>query len=239
MTSSEAVPDLCEDDGSTRMPARTVLCFGDSNTHGTRAMRFMGDRRRLPKNERWPWVMAAALGADWEVIAEGHPGRTAVFDDPIEGVHKNGLRSLHALLESHRPIDLVVVMLGTNDLKARFGASANDIASGLGRLAREICRCDSGPADGAPQVILAAPVPVREVGIFEQDFAGASGKSRDLATHLEQRARDLNVGFVDLSKVAQVDLLDGIHLDAAGHAAIGKALSEVIKAMQIRPPAVS
>ena len=123
-------------------------------------MRDMDDRRRFAKILRWPEVMAALLGDTWEVVAEGHPGRTAVFDDPIEGAHKNGLRCLQALLESHRPLDLVIVMLGTNDLKARFNATASDIALGLQRLVVEIRRCDSGPDGAAPQVLLAAPVPI-------------------------------------------------------------------------------
>ncbi|MBW4710012.1 SGNH/GDSL hydrolase family protein [Roseobacter sp. YSTF-M11] len=212
------------------MAPRTVLCFGDSNTHGTLAMRSNANRPRLAGAERWPSVMAQALGADWEVIAEGHPGRTAVFDDPIDGLHKNGLRSLHAILESHRPIDLVVVMLGTNDLKSHFGASAFDIAAGLGRLAKEIRRCDSGPDGTAPAVLLAAPVPVLETGIFVDSFAGAAEKSRQLPRHLRKVARELSVGCIDLAQVAQVDPVDGVHLDAKSHHDIGLAMADAVKA---------
>ena len=109
---------------------RTILCFGDSNTHGTRAMRRPDDRRRFSKEDRWTGIMASCLGDDWTVVEEGLPGRTTVFDDPIEGQHKNGLRMLRGLLESHREIDLVIIMLGTNDLKFRFSVSATDIALG-------------------------------------------------------------------------------------------------------------
>ena len=140
------------------MVPRTVLCFGDSNTHGTLAMRDGADRRRLGKADRWPSVMAEELGADWDVIAEGHPGRTTVFRDPIEGAHKSGLLALPTILESHRPLDLVIVILGTNDLKTRFGLTAHDIALGVQRLALEIRQSDSGPEGQPPQVLLAAPV---------------------------------------------------------------------------------
>jgi hypothetical protein len=96
----------------------------------------LGDHRRHPPRHRWPHVMAEALGSPWRVIDEGHPGRTTVHDDPIEGAHKNGLRSLPVALESHRPVDLVILMLGTNDLKTRFALPPIDIARGVERLAR-------------------------------------------------------------------------------------------------------
>lgn len=207
-----------------------VLCFGDSNTHGTCAMGFPGDRRRLPKGARWPEVMGARLGAGWEVIAEGHPGRTSVFADPIEGPHKNGQLALPALLESHRPLDLVVVMLGTNDCKARFGAQPTDIALGIGRLAREILGSDAGPAGTAPRVLLVAPVPILETGIFVDIFSGGAGKSRALAEALSRVASDVGAGFWDGGTVAQVDPVDGIHLDATAHAAIGEGLAAAVLA---------
>jgi lysophospholipase L1-like esterase len=207
---------------------RCVLCFGDSNTHGTRAMRTPTDRRRFSRELRWPSVMAQALGRHWEVVAEGHPGRTAVFDDPVEGAHKNGQRMLQALLESHRPLDLVIVMLGTNDLKARFNVGPVDIALGLQRLVTEIRRSDSGPDNAAPQVLLAAPVPITETGIFVDVFSGGADKSSDLPDVLRQIAERQGVAFVDLGKVAEVDPVDGVHLTADAHARIGVAMAEAV-----------
>jgi lysophospholipase L1-like esterase len=205
------------------------LCFGDSNTHGTLAMRFAGDRRRLPRDARWPHVMAQALGQDWEVMAEGHPGRTSVFADPIEGSHKNGQLALPVLLESHRPLDLVVVMLGTNDLKARFGASASDIALGVEQLVTEILRSDAGLAGSAPQVLVVAPCAVQETGVFAEVFAGAAPKSRALPAALAAVAARHGAGFFDAGIVASVDPVDGIHLDAAGHQAIGAGLAAAVR----------
>ncbi|MEM6373711.1 MAG: SGNH/GDSL hydrolase family protein [Pseudomonadota bacterium] len=210
------------------MPARTLLCFGDSNTHGTVAMTHAGDRRRLSRAERWPSVLADRLGADWEVIAEGHPGRTAVHDDPVEGAHKNGLRSLHAILESHRPLDMVLIMLGTNDLKARFGLSAFDIALGIQRLAIEVQRSDTGPDGTPPHVMLLAPVCAREAGCLAPIFAGCAETSIALPGHLAQIASARNCGFADLNAVAQVDSVDGIHLDATAHAAIGAHVARAV-----------
>ena len=210
------------------MPPRTVLCFGDSNTHATVAMRDTTDRRRHAKADRWPSVMAAQLGATWDVIAEGHPGRTSVLDDPIEGAHKNGLRALQATLESHRPLDLVIVMLGTNDLKARFNLSAHDIALGIQRLILDIRRSDTGPDGRAPDVLLAAPVIAVETGIFVDMFAGAAAKSAALPDILRDVARQQRIGFIDLNEVASVDPVDGIHLDGAAHASIGVAMAQAI-----------
>ena len=114
---------------------KTILCFGDSNTHGTMPMASLVDSRRFPLEARWPTLMAKELGPDYHIIAEGHPGRTTVHPDPIEGEHKSAMGVLLALLESHAPLDLVLIMLGTNDLKARFSVSAFEIAEGTARLA--------------------------------------------------------------------------------------------------------
>lgn len=173
--------------------------------------------------------MASELGENWDVIPEGHPGRTSVFDDPIEGAHKNGIRALQAIIESHRPLDLVIVMLGTNDLKARFSASAHDVALGVGRLASEIGRSDCGPNGQAPKVLLSAPVMVHETGIFCETFLGASPKSAVLPGLLRIVARQQGAAFADMNEVAVVDPVDGIHLDAKAHTAIGRAMASVVR----------
>ncbi|WP_299611687.1 GDSL-type esterase/lipase family protein [uncultured Tateyamaria sp.] len=208
--------------------ARTILCFGDSNTHGTVPMPTISDKGRHAKQHRWPSVMAAAFPPDWDIVAEGHPGRTAVWDDPIEGAHKNGARVIQAILETHRPIDLVILMLGTNDLKARFGVSASDIALGIQRLVTDIFRSDCGPDAMAPDIIMAAPVAVQEVGIFEDIFAGAAERSLELPQHLKEVACRHGTGFVDLNSVANVDPIDGIHLSKDAHAAIGAAMAHAV-----------
>lgn len=172
--------------------------------------------------------MARELGVDWDVIPEGHPGRTAVFDDPIEGVHKNAMRSLHAILESHRPLDLVMVMLGTNDLKARFCVSAHDVALGIQRVVTEIGRSDCGPDGQAPKVLVVAPVVVIETGIFTEIFAGAAEKSAALAVVLRDFADRQNAEFFDSNEVSCVDPVDGIHLDTEAHARIGRAAAKAV-----------
>ena len=212
---------------------RTILCFGDSNTHGSKAMRHPEDRRRFSRAERWPGIMADHLSENWTVIEEGLPGRTSVFDDPIEGAHKNGMRTLKALLETHRELDLVIVMLGTNDLKRRFSVSASEIAQGVERLVVEIQASGVGRDGASPHVLLVSPVPIEEVGILAEMFAGGRAKSEALGASLAAVAERRNVPLIDLADVTSVDPVDGVHLDQDAHRAIGQAIARAVEAISI------
>lgn len=209
------------------MPA--VMCFGDSNTHGTMPMRDMQDRSRYPRDQRWPGVLARMLGPDWHVMEEGLGGRTTVHDDPIEGAHRSGRRMLLGLLETHRPLDCVIIMLGTNDFQRRFNCSASDVTRGVEKLVQIVRGSDAGPNQKAPAVIVVSPVPVEEVGIFREDFAGAASKSRDLPLRLKEMAERLGVHFADAGTWAKVDPVEGIHLGQEAHQMIGTGLSGVLK----------
>ncbi|MEO0989887.1 MAG: SGNH/GDSL hydrolase family protein [Pseudomonadota bacterium] len=212
------------------MSARRVLAYGDSNTHGTVPMADHHDRRRFDKGVRWPGVMASALGTAWDVIEEGHPGRTTVHDDPVEGAHKNGLSFLPVALETHRPLDLVIVMLGTNDLKARFAVEPFDIARSCDRLVGLVQGSDAGPGHAAPGVLLVAPFPIEETGTLAAPFKGGASKSRDLAAHMASVAHHRGVGFMDAGQHVSADPLDGIHLSADSHKALGAAVAEAVRA---------
>lgn len=208
---------------------RTVLLFGDSNTHGTMPMPDLGFGGRFGREERWAGRLAKLLSG-WEVIAEGHPGRTTVHDDPVEGAHRNGLRVLPALLESHKPLDLVVIMLGTNDLKERFSVNAGDIAHSLERLARVVKASDCGPEGRGPDVLLVAPPPIIEVGCLRGMFAGGAVKSVALAAEVQAAAKRAGVAFLDAGKVVAVSPIDGIHYDAAANPALAGAIAAAIRA---------
>lgn len=208
---------------------RTVLLFGDSNTHGTKPMPDLAGAGRFDREERWAGRLAKLL-PDWEVITEGHPGRTAVHDDPVEGEHRNGLRVLPALLESHKPIDVVVVMLGTNDLKPRFSVNAGDIGHSLERVVRVIRASDCGPGGKAPEVLLVAPPPILEVGCLKEMFAGGAAKSQRLAAEVEAAAKRVGVPFLDAGQVVKVSPIDGIHYDAEANPALAEAFAAAIRA---------
>lgn len=211
------------------MSERTILCFGDSNTHGAIPLTSLAVRRRHPRDVRWPGRLEAALGPGYRIVEEGHPGRTTVHDDPIEGAHKNGLAVLPALLESHRPIDLVVLMLGTNDLKARYSVTPMDIALAVERLALAVRASPAGPDAASPALLLVAPVPILEAGCLAEIFAGGAEKSRALAPRLRDVAEQLGCAFVDAGRVAAVDPLDGVHLGAEAHAAIADAILDGVR----------
>lgn len=207
---------------------RRVLCYGDSNTHGTLPMADLADRRRLPRAARWPGLLAAALGPGGEVIEEGLPSRTTVLDDPVEGEDRNGLRFLPVALASHAPLDLVVLMLGTNDTKARFGLPPSDIALGAERLLAAIRASGAGPGGAAPRILLLAPAPVEERGCLAAMFAGAAARSRALAPLLAGAAARAGADFLDAGAHVAVSPLDGVHLDAPAHAVLGAAVSAAI-----------
>ena len=205
--------------------AGTILCYGDSNTHGTCPMQDVDDIRRFGRQQRWPGVLQIKLGPDWNVIEEGHPGRTTVHPDPVEGVHKNGRAILLAVLESHRPIDHVILMLGTNDFKARFSVSAMEIASSIYLLLHDIKHSLSGPDRAAPDILLVCPPPIRETGFLAEMFAGAAEKSRQLPQHLLAVAQSAEVAFLDSGQLIESDGQDGIHLDAKSHARLAGAIA--------------
>lgn len=200
---------------------RTVLCYGDSNTWGSDPE----TGERFPEDVRWPGVLRNRLGHEYRVIEEGLPGRTTVRDDPIEGDHKNGRTYLMACLESHRPLDLITLMLGTNDLKGRFGSSTSDIAQGAASLADMMLRSGCGPDGGSPVVVLISPPAVATLTDMAQMFEGAEDKSRQFAGHYERFAEQHGCEFFDASEVIVSSDVDGIHLDAGEHGKLGEAVA--------------
>ena len=213
------------------MSDKVVLAYGDSNTHGTMPMATLEDQGRFGPGERWPGVCAAALGSGYRVVDEGLPGRTTVHPDPVEGVYKNGLALLPAILESHRPVDLVVLMLGTNDLKQKFSLPPVEIGQSIALLLQTIRQSCAGPGAGEPRVLLVAPMPIEETGCLAEMFGGGAAKSRHLAGVYAGKAALHGADFLDAGAVIAVSPLDGVHFDAAAHAALGAAIAEKIKGM--------
>jgi len=205
---------------------KTVLCYGDSNTWGYNPL----SQNRYPLEARWVSVLARELGPEYLVIPEGLNGRTTVWPDPVEGEYKSGKTYLIPCLESHYPVDLVVLMLGTNDLKHRFGLSASDVAYGAAALVEMIQRSDFGPDGGAPEVLLIAPPPTRVDGtMFGDMFADADEKSRDLATRYSLMADEYGCVFLDAGEVIESSRLDGIHFDADALPRLGRAVAAAVK----------
>jgi lysophospholipase L1-like esterase len=209
----------------------TILAYGDSNTWGAVPLPARGPGRRYPADKRWPSVMGAALGAGFAVIAEGLNGRTTCLDDSVEGRHKNGEAHLLATLESHQPLDLVIVMLGTNDLKARFRLPAGDIAAGMGRLARLAQVSRTGPDQTSPKVLIVCPAPLARLDRFAEMFAGGTETSRKLAAAARLVAEETGAAFMDAGSVIASSDVDGIHLDEHMQRALGLALAERVRGL--------
>jgi lysophospholipase L1-like esterase len=204
---------------------KTILCYGDSNTWGYNP----STGGRYPRDVRWPGVLRRELGDGYLVIEEGLNGRTTVWEDPIEGKHKNGQSYLLPCLQSHKPLDLVIILLGTNDLKMRFSVPAADIANGAGGLVDIVQKSDTGRGGGAPQVLLLAPPPVAKLTGFAEMFEGAEAKSRRFAEHYARVAQERGCAFLDTGQVIVSSDLDGVHLEVREQKRLGVAVAAKVR----------
>jgi lysophospholipase L1-like esterase len=208
---------------------KTVLCYGDSLTWGYSAQ----GPSRHPLGDRWPGVLQAALGAEVMVIPEGLNGRTTAFDDHLADADRNGARLLPTILATHTPLDLVVIMLGSNDMKPYISGFAYGSKQGLARLVeivrRHVYSLDAPP----PQVLIVSPPPLSATADpdFAAMFDGGIAESQKLAGLYRQAADEYGCGFFDAGTVARTTPLDGVHLDAENTRAIGAALAPVVRKM--------
>ena len=207
--------------------AQTVLTFGDSNTHGTPPITVRGVYARHGANARWPQIMAAQTGCT--LIEEGLPGRTACAGaDPEMGAHMNGHLGLRIALESHGPIDVLTIMLGTNDCKAHFGLTPEGITAGVAGLLAIACGEAMQTRHGGYKVLLICPPPVLEQGPIRQVFYGGAARSRALPPLYAALAQNWNVGFLDAGEFIEVSQQDGVHYDEAAHHILGHAIAEAV-----------
>ena len=204
--------------------AQRILCFGDSNTHGTAPLTAPGLADRFGEAVRWPCVMAAAMG-DVALVEEGLPGRTTQHDDPVMGAFMNARPGLRMALRSHAPLDRLVIMLGTNDCKARFEPSPGRIAAGLAGLLDIVASAEEAPRSPGMRVTLVAPPAPKERGAFAAEFAGAEQVGAGLAGAIRMLARARGLDFFDAGGVIAVSEVDGIHFEAEAHVALGEALA--------------
>lgn len=208
---------------------KNILCFGDSNTHGYNSK----TNGRFDVNERWPKLLQKNLGDDYYVIEEGLSGRTTSFEDPVfEGLC--GLHAIYPCMMTHEPLDLVIIMLGTNDTKDRFNANSFIIGKGLERLAQKAI--DTHAAwRGAPNVLLVAPPPIHP-DYANTAVAGEMGdkcveRSRGLAKEFKDVADRLHCHFLDAGSIPGIEMYpyDWMHLSLESHKLLADELTNVIK----------
>lgn len=207
---------------------KAILCFGDSNTWGADP----SGGGRFDRSTRWPGVLQEELGDEFHVIEEGLCGRTTVWEDPIEG-DKNGLAQLVPILKSHEPLDLVIIKLGTNDLKNRFSVSALDVANSTWRLVQAVRACAYPPTGQVPEILVVCPPPFAPLDPtpFKDMFIGGEAKSHQLADAFKRVAEERDFRLFLAGEVIQSSSVDGIHYDASEHLKLGKAMGKTVKQM--------
>ncbi|MBR3056850.1 MAG: SGNH/GDSL hydrolase family protein [Clostridiales bacterium] len=207
---------------------KTVLCYGDSNTYGYVPETGL----RYPKNIRWTGRLAELLGDEYIVIEEGCNGRTTVTDDPVEG-WKNGLDYLRPCLNSHKPVDIVVLMLGTNDLKEVFHLDAKQIAENAGILVDVILETTKAKQGFVPEIVLVSPPEIGKgmpQSVFSSAFAPESiEESKKFSQYYQAVAEKKGCIFLDAARYIYPSDVDSLHLTEEGHRILAKQVAKKIR----------
>lgn len=198
-----------------------VLVYGDSNSHGTKPLVTLGKLERYKRTDRWPDVMARSL-PNCDIVVDGVPGRTTGMDDPVMGPHVNGLTTIQSSIAAHAP-RVLVIMLGTNDLKAHFGGTPESICTGLETLVLQ-AKMLEGYQD--LEIFLISPANVRQAGVLTLRFSDAHQRQVGLANAVQSLAGKLDAGFFDAASVMTASAQDGVHFEVEEHHKMGKAMAK-------------
>ena len=204
-----------------------IVCLGDSNTHGYCAdpSDCADGGSRFNEDERWTCLLQKALGDKILVLEEGLGGRTTVFADPLHE-SMDALSVVYSILQTHEPVDLLVIMLGTNDTKERFAANAPAIAVGMERLIRK-CQSVDCWAAGRPNILAVCPPPLGALFHDEVMGAGCVEKSVALPPYLEAAAKRCGAHYFNAAE-CEFNSVDYTHLTRRGHAQLAEALAQII-----------
>ncbi|OFI07161.1 GDSL-like lipase/acylhydrolase [Clostridium acetireducens DSM 10703] len=203
---------------------KTILCYGDSNTWGYNPL----DGSRYAKEDRWSSVLKKELGEKFDVISEGLNGRTTVWDDPIEGEFKNGKKHIMACLHSHKPLDLVIVFLGANDLKYKFSLTAFDIAKGVETLVKIIKNSETSPIFKSPKILVIIPPIIGPLSENSKMFIGGVEKSKEFSKEFKDVLGN-QCYLLDTTNIIKTSKIDGVHLTVESHKILGKIVANFIK----------
>lgn len=203
-----------------------VLCFGDSNVWGRSGKSI----ERYPANTRWTGILQEKLGNDYEIIEEGLRSRLTDFDDDDpQFPGRNGAAYLRPCLESHNPLDIVILWLGTNNFKTRFNQDAPMVAQSSGRVVEVVKMVAHTSQHAAPRVILISPPVVREEHLPSNQFIGAGKKSKQLGKYLEEVAKQWSCDFIDMAQYVHAGDADGVHLESDQHLVVANVMYRIIK----------
>lgn len=203
-----------------------LLCYGDSNTHGTPPMKTQTEYNRFDAASRWTVLAAKSLG--WDLVEEGLPGRTAQFPDTIMGAHMDGRDGLKIALQSHGPIDFLTIMLGTNDVQTRYGASPETVTAGIAALLDIAQSPDLQERHGGFRILVICPPPVLEQGPLANQFYGGRARSLALPPLYRDLARARRCGFLDAGDLIQVSPQDGVHFEGGDLALLAQGVARAL-----------
>ena len=203
---------------------KNVLCYGDSNTWGY----VPGIGARFPRELRWPGILQQSLGKTFHIIEAGLNGRTTVFDDQGKA-GCNGLTSLEPILESCPLLAVVILMLGTNDLKCHLGVSALETAQGLERLVEKIEAYAEGKVQDTPKILIVSPPGIHPGSLMSNSlFQGASEKLCEFPRLFSEVADNKGCYFLDAAQFVKPGAVDGVHLDEQGHARLAQVIARAL-----------
>ena len=207
---------------------KTILAYGDSNTYGFNPQNGL----RYSEDIRWTGRLAKSLASDYKIIEEGCNGRNTVFYDPIDG-WKNGLDYLKPCLNSHKPIDIVILMLGSNDLKEMFHATTEKIAEGVETLVKTINSFTEEKQGYKPSIVLISPIEIGS-GIKNSPFYGrfsesAIERSKEFPKYYKDVAERYGCIFFNAAEWVKPSELDSLHMDSEGHRIFAEKLEQIIK----------
>lgn len=209
---------------------KQVLVYGDSLSWGI----IPDTRKRFPFEDRWPGLLEIKLneaGCRARVIEDCLNGRRTVWDDPIKP-GRNGLEGLAQRIEVNSPLDLVVILLGTNDFQSMHQNTPQDSADGLAELVMAIRSAPIEPTMSLPEILIVAPPVIqRAKGEMSEKFADAENKANGLNTAIEAVARKHACHFFDAATVTETSAVDGVHLDLEQHQSLGHGLAPVVRAI--------
>lgn len=203
---------------------KTILCFGDSNTYGYRP----DTKERYPRSQRWTGILSEYFReSDTEIVEEGLVGRTTVFED-VSRPGRKGIDYLYPILETHAPVDQLVLMLGTNDCKKCYGISPQVIGDGIERLIQEARRFDD-----SMKILLVSPIHLGDdvwKDEYDPEFSiGSVEVSKGLKDVYSKIADKYNIQFLAASDTASPSSKDQEHLDESGHIKLANAIYEILK----------
>jgi lysophospholipase L1-like esterase len=217
--------------------ASVVLCYGDSNTNGTKPDR----SGRFAADERWTGLLQKQLGDNYYVIEEGLGGRTTDLEhyNP-DKPSRNGLVYFKACIDSHMPLDIIIVMLGTNDLKTTYNRSAEDVAQALKQYPEYVDKYCTDRSLKRPKIVLVSPAYMDEnapkfvesmpkAGVYDEISAQ---KSRQFSKPIERVAKETDCVFFDAATKTQTGE-DGCHLDKQSHQNLADNFEKIVKDLEL------